>query len=236
MDSNLPAKRAFLVLDCTPFDERMTIVYLGLLIHSRVLPLAWRVMPAQQQWPERQWEIVKSLLDQVAPHLEHSDCTLLADRGLVGWPLVQLCRAQHWHYLLCVRREHTSRRWMGRWTAWRPLGQLRDLALPAVVRACAALAGADTGDSSERRLGACLSRGLVAHLGSPGRSPADQRVRRAHARGGDLSRQQKPRLEPRGQSYHRPLPPGSAPARAVSRAVVGDPFGGVPASRPPTPL
>ncbi len=35
-------------------------------------------MPAQQQWPEGQWEIVKSLLDQVGPHLEHSDCTLLA--------------------------------------------------------------------------------------------------------------------------------------------------------------
>ncbi len=117
-------RRVFLVLDCTPFDDRATIVYLGLLVHSRVLPVAWRVLPAQQKWPQGQWEVVRSLFDQVAPHLEAADCTLLADRGLVGWPLVQLCRERRWHYLLRVRREHTCRRWLGRWTAWRPLGQL----------------------------------------------------------------------------------------------------------------
>lgn len=117
-------RRVFLVLDCTPFDDRATIVYLGLLVHSRVLPLAWQVMPAQQTWPEGQWQVVTRLLDQVTPYLGQTDCTLLADRGLVGWPLVQLCRARHWHYLLRVRREHTCRRWMGRWTAWRPLGHL----------------------------------------------------------------------------------------------------------------
>jgi hypothetical protein len=117
-------RRVFLVLDCTPFDERATIVYLGLLVHSRVLPLAWQVMPAQQKWPEGQWAVVKRLFDQVAPHLDQAECTLLADRGLVGWPLVKLCRERRWHYLLRVRREHTCRRWMGRWTAWRPLGHV----------------------------------------------------------------------------------------------------------------
>ncbi len=117
-------RRVLLVLDCTPFDDRATIVYLGLLIHARVLPLAWQVMPAQQKWPEGQWAVVKRLLDQVTTPLKNTDCTLMADRGLVGWPLVQLCRERHWHYLLRVRREHTCRRWMGRWTAWRSLGQL----------------------------------------------------------------------------------------------------------------
>ncbi len=115
-------RRVFLVLDCTPFDDRATIVYVGLLVHSRILPLAWQSMPAQEHWPEGQWVVVKRLLDQIAPHLEQVDYTLLADRGLVGWPLVQLCCQYHWHYLLRVRREHTCRRWMGRWTAWRPLG------------------------------------------------------------------------------------------------------------------
>ncbi len=37
-------RRVFLVLDCTPFDDRATIVYVGLLVHSRVLPLAWQVI------------------------------------------------------------------------------------------------------------------------------------------------------------------------------------------------
>ena len=45
-------RRVFLVLDCTPFNDRATIVYVGLLLHSRVLPLAWQVMPAQEKWPK----------------------------------------------------------------------------------------------------------------------------------------------------------------------------------------
>ncbi len=118
-------RRVFLVLDCTPFGERATIVYVGLLVHSRVLPLAWQVMPAQEKWPQGQWQVVKRLCDQIAPHLAQSDCTLLADRGLVGWPLLQLCRERGWQYLLRVRSEHTCRRWRrGCWTDWRPLGQM----------------------------------------------------------------------------------------------------------------
>ena len=35
------------VLDNTPFRDDLTMVYLGLLVHSRVLPVAWAVMPAQ---------------------------------------------------------------------------------------------------------------------------------------------------------------------------------------------
>src|SRR5579864_6102559 len=34
-----------LVLDCTSFGDRATIVYLGLLVQSRVLPVVWRIMP-----------------------------------------------------------------------------------------------------------------------------------------------------------------------------------------------
>jgi hypothetical protein len=117
-------RRVGLVLDCTPFDERATIVSVGLVVHWRVLPLAWQVMPAQEKWLQGQWVVVKRLLDQITPHLAQSDCTLLAERGLVGWPVVQLCRERHWHDLLRVRREHTCRRWMGPWTAWRPLRDL----------------------------------------------------------------------------------------------------------------
>jgi hypothetical protein len=40
------------VLDNTPFRDELTIVYLGLLVHSRVLPVAWAGMPAQTKWVE----------------------------------------------------------------------------------------------------------------------------------------------------------------------------------------
>jgi hypothetical protein len=69
------------VLNCTPIRSDATIVYLGLLVHSRVLPVAWAVMPGQEKWQEPQWSIVARLLDQIIPHLQGADCTLIADRG-----------------------------------------------------------------------------------------------------------------------------------------------------------
>jgi Transposase DDE domain len=101
----------YFVLDNTPFRDDLTIVYLGLLVHSRVLPVAWAVMPAQTTWDEGQWSIVGRLLDQVRVHLPDTSCTLLADRGLTGMPLVKLCTDRGWHYLLRVCAEHTCRRY-----------------------------------------------------------------------------------------------------------------------------
>jgi hypothetical protein len=118
-------KAVQLVLDCTPFDDRATIVYIGLLVHSRVLPVAWRVMPNQEKWEQGQWELIGELLDQITPHLEPTDCTLIADRGLAGAPLVKLCRDRKWHYLLRVCKEHTCRRHMGKgWKPWTALGHI----------------------------------------------------------------------------------------------------------------
>jgi hypothetical protein len=47
-------KRLYLVLDATPYGDRASIVYVGLLLQSRVLPLAWRVMPLHETWDEGQ--------------------------------------------------------------------------------------------------------------------------------------------------------------------------------------
>lgn len=113
------------VLDNTPFRDDLTIVYLGLLVHSRVLPVAWAVMPAHTKWDEGQWQIVGRLLDQVRVHLPETSCTLMADRGLTGMPLVKLCTARGWHYLLRVCAEHTCRRFFhGKLErSWKRFGQ-----------------------------------------------------------------------------------------------------------------
>ncbi len=113
------------VLDCTPCGEHATIVYVGLLIHSRVLPLSWRVMPQQEHWEQGRWELIGQMLDEISEHLAPTDCTLIADRGLSGAPLVQLCRERGWHYLLRIRAEHTARRWIrGSWRNWQACGAL----------------------------------------------------------------------------------------------------------------
>ena len=103
------APAAVLVLDLTPLDQRASIVYLGLLIHTRVLPLAWQVEPGSDPWPEPLWTVVARLFAQVAPYLGPATgvtCTLVADRGLVGHPLVALCQQHGWHYVL--RRDGSS--------------------------------------------------------------------------------------------------------------------------------
>src|SRR5262245_16830919 len=90
-------RRLLFVLDATALDDRATVLYLGLLVHSRLLPVSWQVLPVHQQWEQRQWEVVGALLDRVIPHLGAAECTLVADRGLVGHPLVRLCAQRGWH-------------------------------------------------------------------------------------------------------------------------------------------
>jgi hypothetical protein len=114
------------VLDDTSFRDELTIGYLGLLVHSRVLPVAWAVMPAQTKWAEGQWQIVGRLLEQVSLYLPDTCCTLIADCGLAGVPLVKLCTARGWHYLLRICSEHTCRRFFhGKLEgSWKRLGQI----------------------------------------------------------------------------------------------------------------
>ncbi len=114
------------VLDNTPFQDELTIVSIGLLVHSRVLPIAWAVMPGQTKWEEEQWKIVARLLNQITLHLPETSCTLIADRGLAGMPLVKLCQERGWHYLLRVCQEHTVRRWMGKQLekSWKSFGHV----------------------------------------------------------------------------------------------------------------
>src|SRR5215467_9681654 len=63
------------VLDGPPFNDEAVIIYLGLLVHSRLLPVAWCTMPAQTKWQEGQWSIVERLLDGIIPHLGKAECT-----------------------------------------------------------------------------------------------------------------------------------------------------------------
>ncbi|GHO82690.1 hypothetical protein [Dictyobacter formicarum] len=70
-------KKLRFVLDMTPFNDDATIVYVGLLVHSRLLPVAWSTMPAKTKWQEGQWSIVERLLDVIIPHLGKAECTLI---------------------------------------------------------------------------------------------------------------------------------------------------------------
>lgn len=114
-----------LILDITPFEEHAQVVYVGLLQQSRVLPLAWKVMPGQEEWEQGQWEIVAALFEHVARALGEADCTLIADRGLSCLTLIQLCQAHGWHYVLRIKQaEYAQRKRYGTFQGWQTCSEI----------------------------------------------------------------------------------------------------------------
>jgi hypothetical protein len=92
-----------LVFDPTPHNGRFTILALGLVDRSRVLPVAWRVVPQQTPWPDSQLAILTQLCTTVARALPPAcRVTLLADRGITGPAVIALCRSLGWAFVLRV--------------------------------------------------------------------------------------------------------------------------------------
>jgi DDE family transposase len=101
-----------LVFDPTPHTARFTIRCLGLIDHSRVVPLAWRVVPQQTSWDSSQVEILTQLCTAVATALPPAcSVTLLTDRGITSPAVIALCRRLGWHFVLrlSVSAQQTNR-------------------------------------------------------------------------------------------------------------------------------
>ncbi len=50
------------IIDVTSYEEHAQVMYVGLLAHSRVLPLVWKVMPGQQKWDQGFWSCMEELV------------------------------------------------------------------------------------------------------------------------------------------------------------------------------
>jgi hypothetical protein len=100
----LAAKRGLevvLVYDPTPQNADATLLVVGIVDHRRVLPLAWRVVPQQEPWPDRQITYLRAMFGEIVAALP-TDCTvtLVADRGVTGPDVIDLCTEIGWHYVL----------------------------------------------------------------------------------------------------------------------------------------
>lgn len=102
-----------LVLDPTPHRAAWTVVWVGIVVPHRVLPLAWRVVPQHEPWPQPLATLLPALLAEVAAALP-AGCrvTVLADRGLAGPAVVDAVVAQGWELVLRLpaRGDHRLRR------------------------------------------------------------------------------------------------------------------------------
>lgn len=100
-----------LVIDLTAYEEHAQVIYIGLLQHSRVLPLVWKVMPGQTKWDQGLWDCVEQLFNRLAPHIEKTDCTILGDSAFGCFAMVTLCQKYGWHYLFRICADHTCQPW-----------------------------------------------------------------------------------------------------------------------------
>jgi hypothetical protein len=96
-------QEVLLVFDPTPQTGEATILVVGLVSHKRTLPLAWRVMPQQEEWPTPLLVSLRAMLTEIAAALPPGcTVTLLTDRGLTSPEILDLCTELGWHYVLRV--------------------------------------------------------------------------------------------------------------------------------------
>ena len=90
-----------LVFDPTPYRGDWTVLWVGIVVHRRVLPLTWRLVPQQTPWPQTLATLLPALLAPIAAALPPGcTVTLLGDRGVAGPTFIDAAHAHGWHVLM----------------------------------------------------------------------------------------------------------------------------------------
>ena len=117
------------MLDATSLGNRWTILAVSVVIRSCAIPVAWKVLPAEQPGSWRpHWEGLLNELGKAVP--PEWDVLVLADRGLYARWLWDAIRAWDWHPFLRINVGSKARvpgeenfAWISRWvptpgTSW----------------------------------------------------------------------------------------------------------------------
>jgi len=92
-------RQVALVLDATTLGKRWTILVISVVVRSCAIPVAWKVLPGEQEGSWRpHWEgLLNAIQEAVPPEWE---VIVLADRGLYARWLWDAIRACGWHPFL----------------------------------------------------------------------------------------------------------------------------------------
>lgn len=92
---------ATLVFDPTPYRDTWTVLWVGIVVQRRLLPLSWCLVPQQAPWPDTLAGLLPALLDPIAASLPPGcQVTLLGDRGVAGPSLLDAAVARGWDVVL----------------------------------------------------------------------------------------------------------------------------------------
>jgi hypothetical protein len=90
-------QQVVLVFDPTPYRADWTVLWVGIVVHRRVLPLSWHIVPQQQSWPATLTTLLPALLAPIAAALPPGcTVTLLGDRGVAGPTLIDAAQERGW--------------------------------------------------------------------------------------------------------------------------------------------
>ena len=122
-------KQVALVIDATTLGNRWTILAISVVVRSCAIPVAWKVLRAEQEGSWRPyWEELLMSLQEAVP--SEWQVLVLADRGLYARWLWETIRACGWHPFLRINLGVKARlvgeanfEWINRWvptpgTSW----------------------------------------------------------------------------------------------------------------------
>ena len=123
------SKQVALVIDATSLGNRWTILAISVVVRSCAIPVAWKVLPAEQPGSWRpHWEELLACLQEAVP--SHWQVLVRAFRGLYARWLWNAIRACGWHPFLRLNLGVKARlvgeadfEWVSRWvprpgTSW----------------------------------------------------------------------------------------------------------------------
>lgn len=90
-----------LVFDPSPHRADWTVLWVGIVLHRRVLPLAWCLVPQQASWPQTLEPLLAPMLAAITAALPVGcTVTLLGDRGVAGPTLIDAAQERGWDVVL----------------------------------------------------------------------------------------------------------------------------------------
>lgn len=102
-------REVVLVFDATPHQTRSVLLTVGIVHQDRVLPLAAIVRPQQTRWEDSTVAAIRPACERIAASMPAgATVTFLADQGLTGPDLIDLCTELGWHFTLRVNANETS--------------------------------------------------------------------------------------------------------------------------------
>ena len=98
-----------LLVDLTKISDRVDILMVGLAYRHRCIPLAWRCLPGNQPWSDKQVHIITELLRWVSAGIPEGDIPIVeADRGIGNSSaMMEAVAKMGWYFMFRVKSSTT---------------------------------------------------------------------------------------------------------------------------------